>query len=268
MQGSLIVPDPPAHPLNALAAMLAGIARDAGDLLLKFRADGYSVTRKADGSPVTQADLASEALILAALAAAMPGCPVISEESAPVRQTGDIRRFLLVDPLDGTKGYLAGGSDFCVLIALIENGIPVAGAIDAPARGKTWWAGERAFESDDRRSLAGVAMQALPARAGPLIAAASLLHDAEESRALCLALGAPQILQENSALKFTLLARGEADIYPRPGRTMQWDVAAGHALLRALGGSLSGLDGAPLTYGSGDDGWAMKPFIARRIAPR
>lgn len=257
--------DPFTYPLNALALTLATIARNAGDLLLEFRKHGYSLAHKPDGSPVTEADLASEALILAALAIAMPDCPAISEESAPVEPGEPMQRFLLVDPLDGTKGYLAGGSDFCVLIALIENGIPIAGAIDAPARGMTWWAGEMAFEARNRTLLKGVLMQTMPPRSPP-IATASLLHGAEESRALCHTLGARNILQENSALKFTHLARGDADIYPRPGRTMQWDVAAGHAVLRALGGSVCALDGTPLRYGFASEGWAMPPFIARRIA--
>ena len=260
-----MAPDPLSRPLDRLAFALAEIARDAGDLLLKCREEGYSVAHKGDGSPVSDADLASEDFILGALEAAMPGCPVISEESAPIPPKGFGQRFLLVDPLDGTKGYLAGGSDYCVLIALVENGIPVIGAIDAPSRGKTWWAGETAFEAQNRTSLAGAPMLPMPPRS-PLIATASLLHGAEESRALCLELGAKTILQENSALKFTQLARGDADIYPRPGRTMQWDIAAGHALLRALGGSIGAINGKALHYGFGDDGWAMPPFIARRIA--
>jgi 3'(2'),5'-bisphosphate nucleotidase len=249
------------------ARMLATIAVEAGGVLDCFRSGECGSMLKADGSPVSEADIAAERLIHDRLSAAFPAVPIVSEEQAASHSTVPWPAFFLVDPLDGTRPFLAGKPDFCVLIALIVAGKPIAGAIHAPALGRSWWAGERAYAAHGP-GLAD-ASELLPKPAGTAIAIVSRDSAGDASRGLCAELGARQILSENSALKFARLADGEADIYPRRGQTMQWDIAAGDALLRALGGGIFDLDGNPLVYGAGALGWANPHFIAyrRRAAP-
>ena len=268
--------------LDACAYRLAQIAQDAGCLLQDMRKAPLTPRMKDDDSPVTAADLASEAVILAALARDFPDIPVVSEENAPGQQVsashqGQTRRFFLVDPLDGTKAYIAGGADFCVLIALIEDGIPVAGALHAPISGQTWWVGAHVYRavtpSDSAQGSAKIQnatiqrVFAAQTDRTSCIAMTSAYHAQAESLALCTQLGVSDIRHENSALKFIRLALGEADFYPRPGRTMQWDVAVGDAILRALGGGILSLEGKPLPYGYGAEGWANPGFIAYRKKP-
>lgn len=250
-----------------VARRLAFIARDAGDLLVSWRPETGRVETKPDGSPVSGADRASEALILAGLAKAFPGIPVVSEENVESHGALVAAQFFLVDPLDGTKAYLAGEPDFCVLIALIRDGAPVAAAIDAPVPGVTYWVGESAFRSKNRAALIEEATRLEASRIGGRIAVISRHHAGDESRKLCTDLGATLIRHENSALKFIRLVEGAADFYPRPGRTMQWDVAAGDALLGALGGGVRTRDHKPLRYGFGELGWANPGFIAYRTLP-
>ncbi|MFN3482696.1 3'(2'),5'-bisphosphate nucleotidase CysQ family protein [Rhabdaerophilum calidifontis] len=250
---------------DAIARRLAGIAREAGDCLLRYRDEPCPSALKADGSPVSAADLAAETLIRTQLAAAFPHWPVVSEEHTESHAAAAMPIHFLVDPLDGTRPFLSGGAEFCVLIALIAGGNPIAGAIHAPVSGRSWWAGARAFTAAGRASRRG---RALPQGERRLsVAIVSRDQSGEDSRPLCAACGAVEIRRENSALKFARLADGEADIYPRRGRTMQWDIAAGDALLRALGGGVFDLDGKPLVYGPGPDGWASPDFIACRRAP-
>ena len=252
---------------NAVAHVLARIAGKAGAVLRTFAGPRCPKQTKPDGSPVTAADVASQALILEELAAAFPQWPVVSEEQAEHAERKRGATFFLVDPLDGTRAFLAGGTDYCVLIALIANGAPIAAAIHAPACGKTWWAGEDAFVSPNAALEPVRKLAALPARDQPPIAIVSSVHAGEASRGLCKKMGIADVRCENSALKFARLAEGEADIYPRIGRTMQWDVAAGDALLRALGGGVFGFDGRPLAYGAHDGDWANPDFIATRLPP-
>lgn len=220
---------------------------------------------KPDGSPVTEADMASQQAILEALTQHYPQWPVVSEEDEQARKTG-AGPFFLVDPLDGTKAFLAGRADFCVLIALIENGRPIAGAIHQPVGDHTWWSGAHAYrgEPDDQ---AEILVPTETERAGGLIGIVSAEHAAGASSALCASLRIAQVRTENSALKFVRLAEADADIYPRIGRTMQWDVAAGDALLRCLGGGVQTLDGRELVYGATDHGWANPDFVAYRRLP-
>lgn len=252
---------------DEVARTLARIARDAGDILraMQHRPDG--IRRKADGSPVSDADLAAEALIASALAEAFPGIPVISEENAAGHAVATGGRFFLVDPLDGTRGYLKGRPDFCVLIALIEQGAPVAGALDAPALGESYWAGEQVFRAADRASLAGERLRAAPLAPHGRTAIVSSSHAREASLERCAELGADQVLSESSALKFARLAAGNADVYPREGRTMQWDVAAGDALLRPLGGGVLDPQGRLMQYGAKGGSWENPPFVAWRCLP-
>lgn len=250
-----------------IAFALARIARDAGDILRAMQHKPDGIRRKADGSPVSDADLAAEALIAAALAEAFPGIPVISEENTAGHAAETGGRFFLVDPLDGTRGFLKGRPDFCVLIALIEQGAPVAGALDAPALGESYWAGERVFRASDRAKLASEQLGAKPLAAHGRTAIVSSSHAREASLARCAALGADQVFSESSALKFARLAAGIADVYPREGKTMQWDVAAGDALLRPLGGGVLDPEGRLMLYGTKAGSWENPPFVAWRSLP-
>jgi 3'(2'), 5'-bisphosphate nucleotidase len=252
---------------NDLARTLAEIAAEAGVELSRIQACGCSSKLKSDGSPVSDADMAAEAIISARLRAAFPDIPVISEENAASHETDGAECFFLVDPLDGTKAFLAGAPDFCVLIALVAHHLPIASAIHAPASGQSWWAGQTGFSAQNRQFSGVKPLERHPTRAGGQIAIVSSQHAGGASRDMCDKLGIIEVRCENSALKFARLAEGKADIYPRLGRTMQWDVAAGDALLRAMGGGVFDLQGQPLRYGPGANGWANPEFIAIRAQP-
>lgn len=246
----------------AMSAELAQIAARAGDVLRRMQQEALNVALKADGSPVSAADEASEQVISTALRAAFPTIPVISEENAQSHAKIAQDRFFLVDPLDGTKAYLAGGPDYCVLIALIEHGVPVVAAIDLPVAQRTYQIAGSVNSIGRDGTIVPLRTQSCDNRAR--VAVISSHHAQDSSEALCRECGAKDIRYENSALKFIRLAEGEADVYPRPGRTMQWDIAAGDALLRATGGVIKSRDGKPLRYGFGSDGWANPEFIAWR----
>lgn len=246
---------------DAAARRLAEIAIEAGAVLNRFRRPECRRATKADGSLVSEADTASEAHILHRLSEAFPGIPVVSEENAASHSGDPGPRFLLVDPLDGTRAFLSGGADFCVLVALVSRGTPVAGVLHAPATGQTWWAGATAFRAAGGLSGA-VRLSLPPVRKTGRIAVISAEFAMESSTHLCAALGISEMRKENSALKFVRVAEGDADLYPRIGRTMQWDVAAGDALLRALGGGVYDLAGKPLVYGPGAAGWTNPNFVA------
>lgn len=250
---------------NSIARILATVSVEAGAVLASFRAENCDRALKPDGSFVTEADKATERFILKRLAQAFPGWPVISEENEASHALATPERFFLVDPLDGTRAFLAGRADYCVLIALVIGGVPVAGALHAPATGEAWWAGDIAFRARAPDLMDGSRIEPRPMRVGGTIAMISREHAAEASRNLCIKLGITETRSENSALKFARLLEGEADLYPRIGRTMQWDIAAGDALLRAIGGGVFDLEGRPLRYGAGALGWANPDFVARRI---
>jgi 3'(2'), 5'-bisphosphate nucleotidase len=223
---------------------------------------------KSDGSPVTPADMASDKAIRAALAAHLPAIPVVSEE-----MTGDAvlattrRAFILVDPLDGTKEFLANRNDFAICIALIDSGRPRAGVILAPALGKLWVADAVASEfslnqnlsimPDSRRVLTLTDSQQSP---HTLIMSRSHLDD----RSLRLRAHFPEARQVSmgAALKFAALSTGDACLYPRGTGSMEWDTAAGEALLLAAGGSMLAENGQPMVYGKRKQQFRNGPFIA------
>ncbi len=226
---------------------------------------------KADLTPVTEADEAAERIILAGLKAHDPATPVISEEAAAagfIPKTGG--RFYLVDPLDGTKEYLSRNGEFTVNIALIDNAAPVAGVVLAPALGRIFVgeAGNGAFEAkaEPDADVGMLAWRPLKARKaspdGPVVVA-SRSHRDERTEAYLKCLQVKKIVSAGSSLKFCLLASGEADLYPRFGRTMEWDTAAGHAVLAAAGGFVGLETGEPLTYGKASRGYDNPAFIAR-----
>ena len=234
----------------ALVTACIVAARAAGAEILKLVAGGFEVETKSDLSPVTACDRAAEAIILAALAAAAPGVPVIAEEEVAAGRIpahGDT--YFLVDPLDGTKEFVRGGDDYTVNIGLIVGQAPRLGVVYQPAIDRLWagLVGEGAFVEDSDGVRSAIAVRPLgTARA----AVASKSHFTQATADyLEQAIGACGHVAVGSSLKFCSVAEGLADIYPRLSPTSEWDTAAGHAVLLAAGGRVDGLDGGPLTYG-------------------
>ena len=243
-----------------LAATARQLALEAGQTIMAFYRDGTPVETKADSTPVTEADRAADGLIVTGLQAATPDIPVISEESTSTGPPPAGGRFWLVDPLDGTREFIARTGEFTVNIALIEDGRPVLGVLHAPVQGETYVAdglGQAVRIVGDGPPRA-IQARPVPAR-GPAVIASRLHRDAETD-AYIEGLGPARTVSAGSALKFGLLARGEADIYPRFGRTMEWDTAAGHAILSAAGGHVRDLNGRELSYGKA--GFVNPPFVA------
>jgi 3'(2'), 5'-bisphosphate nucleotidase len=227
---------------------------------------GVASRLKSDGSRVTAADEAAEAIILSELAHIAPRIPVVSEESAG--GSSDVRTCFLVDPLDGTAEFLAGRDEYTINIAVVRDGAPVIGLIAAPASGIVWRGvvgrgAERLTSSPDYAGL----REATPIRARPwpagrrVTAAVSRTHYEAASAAFLRRLGVTETIACGSALKFARIAEGAADVYPRLAPTCEWDVAAGHALVTAAGGTVTAPDGTPLSYGRTSD-FRVPGFIA------
>lgn len=257
----------------ALIDALAEAAREAGEAILEIVRRGFDVEAKGDSSPVTEADRAAELVILAALARAAPGVPVIAEEEvAAGRIPAHDDTYFLVDPLDGTKEFIRGGDDYTVNIGLIERGEPALGVVYAPAtarlHGGCVGIGAWLDEGQGRVSIT----TREPGDA--LTAVASKSHFSQPTADYLEAVGARDYVSVGSSLKFCIVAEGRADIYPRLGPTSEWDTAAGHAVLLAAGGLVDGTDGSPLGYGkkaflnrafvatSGFKPPALEPFLA------
>jgi 3'(2'), 5'-bisphosphate nucleotidase len=227
---------------------LAVAAREAGEAILEIVRRGFEVESKQDTSPVTEADRAAELIILAALARAAPGVPVIAEEEvAAGRIPLHDDTYFLVDPLDGTKEFIRGGDDYTVNIGLIEQGTPRLGVVFAPATGRLHggWVGDGAWvdQGGGRLPIRTRARGELTTA----VASKSHLNQATIDY-LKAAVGNCGYLSIGSSLKFCIVAEGEADIYPRAAPTSEWDTAAGHAILLAAGGLVDGPDGEPLRY--------------------
>ena len=248
--------------LPRLLPPVVALAERAGALILEHYRDGVAVRAKADASPVTVADEAAEALILEGLAELTPEIPVVAEETVAaghVPELGD-GRFWLVDPLDGTKEFLSRNGEFTVNIALIEGREPVLGVVFAPALGKVWW-GARGAGAMLRDAAGERPIAARPRPASGIVAVASRSHSDAQTEAFLDQMGVAERISAGSSLKFCLVAEGRADVYPRFGPTMEWDTAAGHAVLRAAGGQVTTRDGAPFTYRK--PGFRNPEFIAR-----
>ncbi len=244
------------------AMILAGIGAEAGKVVMRHYDAGCERREKADRSPVTDADEEAEKLILAALGQAFAGVPVVAEEEAAAGRIAQVgRRFFLVDPLDGTKEFLSGNGEFTVNIAEVVDGVPVRGVVYAPAKGRMFLGdGTRAFEMQpDLSGARAITVRDVPADG--LTAVGSRSHGDEETMAFLKQFPVKAFVSAGSSLKFCLVAAGEADLYPRHGRTMEWDTAAGHAVLTAAGGSVRRWDGGPFTYGK--PGFENPPFVAR-----
>ena len=241
---------------DRVARLFGRIALRAGQAIMKVRpAAASNPHTKSDGSPVTAADLASDEIIRHALARDLPGVPVITEESCAAATVNDAERFILVDPLDGTREFIKGSEEFTVNIALIERGTPVAGAVYAPALRRLYVGGTTAH----RLEIAGDAapsrldgLQPIRVRDVPpegWHAVVSRSHLDPDTRRWIEQHRIARLCNAGSSLKFCTIAEGEADVYPRLGPTMEWDTAAGHAVLVAAGGRVTDLDGKPMRYG-------------------
>jgi len=226
----------------------------------------FAVRIKSDTSPVTEADLAADALISEGLRAAFPGVPLVTEEQAATHvAAGD--SFLIVDPLDGTKEFVQRRGDFTVNIAWVENGVPLRGVVYAPARGRLFYTtveGKAVEETGPFGDLPGqtrpIGVNATPDNRA-LMVVASKSHRDQATDDYIARYGVRDMTSAGSSLKFCLVATGEADLYPRLGRTMEWDTAAGDAVLRGAGGEVVRFDDhAPLTYGK--PGYENPFFIA------
>jgi 3'(2'), 5'-bisphosphate nucleotidase len=256
----------PASTVPALLLALELIARRAGDLILAIYSSDFAVRAKADASPLTAADEAAERCIVSALAALHPAYPVVAEEAAARGEAPAVgRHFWLVDPLDGTREFVSRNGEFTVNIALIEDGEPVLGVVFVPVQDRLYAGavGQGAWlvETGQRRAIACRAMPTV----GATLACSRSHGDEAAMQAWLAAQGdAGRVaarVDAGSSLKFGLIAAGQADLYPRFGRTMEWDTAAGHAVLRAAGGSVRELDGRPLRYGK--PGFENPHFVAR-----
>jgi len=252
---------------------IAVAAAEAGEAILKIVEGGFEVESKDDLSPVTIADRAAELIILAALAKAAPGVPVVAEEEVAAGRIPEIGdTYFLVDPLDGTKEFIRGGDDYTVNIGLIANGSPLLGAVFTPARGTihAGLVGEGAWlqDADGRQPIK------VRSRGDAIMAVASKSHfNQPTADYLADAVGECDYVGIGSSLKFCIVAEGRADIYPRLSPTSEWDTAAGHAVLLAAGGRVDGPDGGPLAYGKraflnrgfvATAGWqapAIEPFL-------
>lgn len=234
---------------GGLIDQLAEAAREAGEAILTIVRRGFEVEAKQDRSPVTEADRAAELVILAALARAAPGVPVIAEEEvAAGRIPAHEDTYFLVDPLDGTKEFVQGGDDYTVNIGLIERGVPRLGVVFAPATGVLHGGivGEGAWVDDG----SGRRLIRTRERGEQITAVASKSHLNQATiDYLKAAVGTCGYVSVGSSLKFCIVAEGRADIYPRASPTSEWDTAAGHAVLLAAGGIVDGPDGGPLRYG-------------------
>jgi 3'(2'), 5'-bisphosphate nucleotidase len=253
---------------TATATRLAAIVHRAGAVVMRHYDEGTAARVKDDWSPVTDADVDAEALILAALAQDFPGIPVAAEEEvAAGRGCKPCDHFFLVDPLDGTREFLSRNGEFTVNIAEVRNGIAVAGAVYAPAKARLFFGDDSgAFEIILRPEMEfdPAAARAIHVRKPPadgLVAIGSRSHKDRDTQQFLKQYAIKQFIAAGSSLKFCLVATGEADIYARAGRTMEWDTAAGHALVTAAGGSIQRWDGTPFLYGK--PGFENGAFVAR-----
>lgn len=257
---------------QAILSFLERLALDAGRRIVEIADEGFTAEAKADESPVTRADREAEAILLAGLRARFPAIPIVAEEESAAglapSQGGDV--FFLVDPLDGTREFVRGGDDYTVNVALVRGGVPAVGVVYAPAC-RQLFLGRPGFaelvEADAEHEPLTRRRIAVREACVPPVVVASRSHDTPDTRAYIERLGAVERVAVGSSLKFCLLAAGKADIYPRMGRTMQWDTAAGDAVLRAAGGMTHTPDGAVLAYGAGtvahDAPFANPHFVAR-----
>jgi 3'(2'), 5'-bisphosphate nucleotidase len=245
---------------------MRNLALEAGAKIMEiYDSDDFEVMLKSDDSPVTIADEAADAIISAGLRAAFPGVLLVTEEqSATHSETGTT--FLIVDPLDGTKEFINRRGDFTVNIALVENGVPTRGVVYAPAKGRMFFTQADGTSVEEQGPFAESVGTVSPIKVADsdnanLLVVASKSHRDQATDDYIGKYAVQDMKSAGSSLKFCLVATGEADLYPRLGRTMEWDTAAGHAVLAGAGGAVVRFDDlSPLQYGK--DGYANPFFIA------
>jgi 3'(2'), 5'-bisphosphate nucleotidase len=255
------------HAAAALMEPLTELVVRAGAAILAVNRSAMKIDGKLDGSPVTEADLAADRIIGEGLARLAPEIPALSEECAHLAKPPYGGSFFLIDPLDGTKEFVAGRNEFTVNLALVSNGTPLLGIIGAPALGLIWRGivgsgAERLTLSETSLGAAEpIHTRKHPSRGQPWIVAVSRSHG--DARTEAFIAGRPGAVREvlGSAVKFGRVAEGGADIYPRLAPTSEWDVAAGHAIVTAAGGKITDGQGAPLQFGSGREGFRVPEFI-------
>ncbi|MBV8778692.1 MAG: 3'(2'),5'-bisphosphate nucleotidase CysQ [Alphaproteobacteria bacterium] len=252
---------------DALLDVAIAAARAAAEAIMRVYAEPFEVIQKSDQTPVTEADLASERVIVRMLTEAFPDIPIVSEETAPADGfRPPAARFWVVDPLDGTKEFIAKNGEFCVCIGLVEDGRPAMGVLHGPARDVIY----AAHGPGTALRIRGAAAAERIAARAPASDGIDVIHSRTNANSRRLAEyfeGRPirKRISCGSALKFGVLAAGEADLYPRFGTTMEWDTAAGQAILEAAGGSVVRVAGGPLAYGKDDLkndaflAWGAKP---------
>ena len=250
-----------------LTVVMRRLAIEAGTRIMQiYDAEDFEVKVKSDASPVTEADEAADALISAGLREAFPDVTLVTEEQA-ASHTAQADRFLIVDPLDGTKEFINRRGDFTVNIAYVVSGVPVRGVVYAPAQGRMFFteAGGQSVEETgpfDPDTMGDVTpIKVVEPDNGALMVVASKSHRDQATDDYIAKYSVKEMKSAGSSLKFCLVATGEADLYPRVGRTMEWDTAAGHAVLSGAGGHVVRFDDhSPLTYGK--SGYANPFFIA------
>ena len=253
--------------MTPMLQLMIEAALAAGSEIEAIYGAGCATEIKADGSPVTEADRRAERIILGRLREIYPDIPVLAEEEACEGCIPELgARFFCVDPLDGTKGFVARNGEFTVNIALVDSGAPVAGVVYAPDLHVLYYGarGEGAHRVRNEAVAEPIGTRRAPVDG--LIAIGSRNHRADGTEERNRRLGIVEYLPSGSSLKFCMLAEGSADVYPRYGRTMEWDTAAGQAVLEAAGGRVMALDGddeaGPLRYGKLDRGFENPHFIA------
>jgi 3'(2'), 5'-bisphosphate nucleotidase len=248
-----------------LLAPLTDLVARAGSAILAIDRQGMRIEGKNDGSPVTDADLAADRIIADGLARLTPEIPVISEERKPVVLDSS-NTFFLVDPLDGTKEFVAGRSEFTVNLALVADGTPILGIIGAPALGLIWRGvlglGAERLLTDKPERTAPIHTRPFPPSGTPWVAAVSRSHGDPLTEAFIDARKGAARQMLGSAVKFAKVAEGTADIYPRLAPTHEWDVAAGCALVAAAGGKITTPEGASLQFGRAEKNFIVPAFIA------
>jgi 3'(2'), 5'-bisphosphate nucleotidase len=252
----------------ALIAPLTDLVVRAGAAILAVNRGAMRVDGKADGSPVTEADLAADRVIGEGLAALVPDIPAISEERVHLAKPPYDGSFFLIDPLDGTKEFVAGRDEFTVNLALVSNGTPLLGIIGAPALGLIWRGlvghGAERLAIGDGGSMGAepIRTRPIPPPGAPWLVAVSRSHGDARTEAFIDARPGAVRQKLGSAVKFGRIAEGAADIYPRFAPTCEWDIAAGHAIVTAAGGRVTDTQGADLQFGRGRPDFIVPEFIA------
>ena len=250
----------------ALMQPLTDLVIRAGGAILAVNRAAMKVDGKLDGSPVTEADLAADRIICDGLAQLVPQVAALSEERVHLAKPPYAGSFFLIDPLDGTREFVAGRSEFTVNLALVTQGTPLLGIIGAPALGLIWRGlvgrGAERLATGGAGRAEPIRTRPIPQRGAPWTAAVSRSHGDPRTEAFIE--GRPGAVRETlgSAVKFGRVAEGGADIYPRLAPTYEWDVAAGHAVVTAAGGRLTDASGADLRFGTGRGGFIVPEFIA------